>query len=1329
MSSLKKLIRNAIEDQNCFELEKLLRENPDFDLNNFTSNNLSALWIAICPSPPKSPSFDIINLLMGNQEIDPSQTYNGQTIRSYYSRLFHLDLTILDLLEDYENNYNHRQNDIVLEVDDRLRNFANHDQNVHTAVVEDSVKKCGANLYLRYAKTSEFNWLSPLSDLELWLELDGYDLNFEVPEEENIDKNTLYFTLNNKGLSYSCIDAKTKKIVSANILSQIKWNNPLTSAQLKPHISKILQAMTNQGTALKTLGLNLHSAKKSFNRILTLRRSYQCSSEVSLNGQQAMALAWLGISSANPADFVDHIDMSSNEVRDRKRLFIDTLINIQNEYGIDVTSCEGGTFNILISRLDCIHLDVKISESTPLNQEIISQKYLAFCKKNLQALLAEDPALFWHYIQYYPFGDLPIGINTSECYSEKSKKIVAFNDSTSAEFIKQIKKENQELMEEDRRTDRNPSMHMDKNELEQALINVTFMIEDSGLAFVNLIQINKLAYFYQEINRKSKAFFGFGSEIETQLIKDHMNTAMKSIMSKNPTDLELIFNDLVSSLADYPIDLFSLEKHLTPLSDSFGHFFDHLENSRKENFLKHFWSFYAKDLPRTPVDNQNDQIFWKLVKDDFFKDLSLLQEWLATMPENIAKDFIKLLIQKNYHLNYKNYSSEIYGLALNLALKEEHLLHFPLDEPLVFENQNLKGMDLSSINLQQITFKNCDLALTNILNNPTFNPEHIGTNFFDYAILSKVEDFIKENSKISLGNWLSISDKNVLILMEYLARKSYFQIANLIIQNYPDMKFYGNQGDKHLNSINVVPDINQLYESLRKVKFYFRKNVIGDEALRLNFSKAYRELADYINKRENENLIELSTAEKEKVRNTVKSLAHLINSLNFNELIDFPELPLHGDLETIGIDEELKGLLNQSTYAQIAAENNFLECILVNYYHNRLVNISITVDFICKMIAHPSLSINLFFYREGSHFNPFDLLVYSAALSGSNSSFTLLEHFLNIDNPNFSPKDLDMLRSQLFKAISKHAQTNNQNFNRLYNLFFTSKLFSLKDSNEWILNRIEFDKRFNYQYFISALFSGEFSNYFDEFSNKNPEVIQDCFEYCVNKIVQSPCFSLHSILSHKFCSIESLSFIKLKSMEYKHHLLNLICLSEEIKNKFLANKDLSNFIINNFQIEYLDDSALPEEWKFTNKREADFNNINTVHLSENLSTKIENNTQRITRFKAIYKALYEGQSSCFKHWNELVDAKDLTVEIIEKYVNDHPDSRSEKAWTLANNSKLSKDELFIETHQYSYAKSSSFLGLFRQSNFAKNYENMAAKIQQAEKGSRTETIDTLLKVL
>ncbi len=494
MSALKKILINLIENQDVEELKNFLDQNLPYDLNNVTPNKLSALWIALCPKPPKLPSYETIKLLIEGNQVDPSQLYNGQTVRSYYTQSIHKDPKIYDLLEKYENEYNYQRTNTRNIDANELQRFANHGQNVHSAVVEDAVKRSAASLHQRYVKNDEFNWEKPIDELELWLDLDGYNLSFDLPLNDNFDENTLYFHLENNSLICTCLDHKTKEIVSKPLLAPRKWKHPLTVEQLKPNFTTILDGLKNQGIALKSLEdelydslssiglkkkiipsiksqkLNLiNSAKKSLARIQILNTSHSCSADCSLTPKEAVALAWTGLTSCNPDElFFDQekADLSSDAVRGRKRLLIGTLIKIQNEYDIDNPSCVGGTFNHIIAALDYIHVDVQITEATAFSQELIDNKYLRFCKKKLEKLLREDSELFWQYIQYYPLAELPVGLKQKECSAELSRKMIKINEESLAEFTQHIKKENFKLKEEDDRTDRQPAKHMKWEELE-----------------------------------------------------------------------------------------------------------------------------------------------------------------------------------------------------------------------------------------------------------------------------------------------------------------------------------------------------------------------------------------------------------------------------------------------------------------------------------------------------------------------------------------------------------------------------------------------------------------------------------------------------------------------------------------------------------------------------------------------------------------------------------------------------------------------------------------------------------------------------------------------
>ncbi len=120
--------------------------------------------------------------------------------------------------------------------------------------------------------------------------------------------------------------------------------------------------------------------------------------------------------------------------------------------------------------------------------------------------------------------------------------------------------------------------------------------------------------------------------------------------------------------------------------------------------------------------------------------------------------------------------------------------------------------------------------------------------------------------------------------------------------------------------------------------------------------------------------------------------------------------------------------------------------------------------------------------------------------------------------------------------------------------------------------------------------------------------------------------------------------------------------------------------------------------------------------------------KKIDYFKVIYKALYEGQSSRFKNWNKLVDKVNLSQADIEKYIRKNDNSRTEKAWQLANDYDFDQDfrKLFKQVHQISFENSSNFFGFFKQNlTFEDGYKDLENKIIHAKPGSRTKIINEI----
>jgi hypothetical protein len=140
---------------------------------------------------------------------------------------------------------------------------------------------------------------------------------------------------------------------------------------------------------------------------------------------------------------------------------------------------------------------------------------------------------------------------------------------------------------------------------------------------------------------------------------------------------------------------------------------------------------------------------------------------LVNLPNELKENFLKEAFRNRYHLNYVAHEQEIVELAFDFAFREGYFSNLPLNVNITFKNRDFRGVDLSTINLQFISFKNCALHLTGISENPSFDLKHIKSNKFDYLVLWRlIYDYEKtqKNQKI-------IDDLDNIFLKEKWAQR------------------------------------------------------------------------------------------------------------------------------------------------------------------------------------------------------------------------------------------------------------------------------------------------------------------------------------------------------------------------------------------------------------------------------------------------------------------------------------------------------------------------------------------------------------------------------
>lgn len=120
--------------------------------------------------------------------------------------------------------------------------------------------------------------------------------------------------------------------------------------------------------------------------------------------------------------------------------------------------------------------------------------------------------------------------------------------------------------------------------------------------------------------------------------------------------------------------------------------------------------------------------------------------------------------------------------------------------------------------------------------------------------------------------------------------------------------------------------------------------------------------------------------------------------------------------------------------------------------------------------------------------------------------------------------------------------------------------------------------------------------------------------------------------------------------------------------------------------------------------------------------------EKVAAFRKIYTALYMAQTSFFKKRGFVpMDDKVVSLKEIQDYINTNKDTRSYKAWELAEkhykNISSGNSELLKSICQEGYAKSSSFFGLFKRT---KTNLDDAQSVADASPKTRTGTVRDIL---
>ncbi|MFC3909210.1 DUF5617 domain-containing protein [Legionella dresdenensis] len=513
-----------------------------------------------------------------------------------------------------------------------------------------------------------------------------------------------------------------------------RYGNSAFSGQTIENFIKGLKA--GQGISER----EIKAAQKACARIKsqTEDRAYAlpANQRVVLTNQQVLNLLWQAVNDTRPESFVFNADMSTAEITARKRQLVKHLAMAQTEYGEDTAACWMGTRNQIVSSMDAVHRDVAIAESLPITEESIGYQYLAYSKRQLDELAANEPALFRDYVYYYALRGLPGGAHANEPIPATVQQWLAaahdqFAREARAEYLN-AKPEKQQI---------NP---VDFDSLLTRLRDPLFMDEDGELDPQLIPELKELGGILLRLfgegltlgdNLYGDAKAGLQEKIK-EIIRGYL-----SLQTKMQAFVPEMLNDVVTCLQN-AIDTEILKKYLLSSESrkQWQTVFDCLEPEHAEALLSQLKikciPLLLGHKPLTAFSN-----FWTILTEELTEKLGVenqIVQWFQTLPASLQERFIQQLFQTHGYPLTALSESLLVSEAFGLGLQEGYLSYLKSGQRITIRDKDLRGINLSTLDLTNIELINCDLRLTRLFNNKTITKAHIEENRLDDKYLGQL---------------------------------------------------------------------------------------------------------------------------------------------------------------------------------------------------------------------------------------------------------------------------------------------------------------------------------------------------------------------------------------------------------------------------------------------------------------------------------------------------------------------------------------------------------------------------------------------------------------
>ncbi|MFC3909196.1 DUF5617 domain-containing protein [Legionella dresdenensis] len=459
-------------------------------------------------------------------------------------------------------------------------------------------------------------------------------------------------------------------------------------------------------------------------------RSYRVTDNqtVVLTNSQVLDLLWQAVNDPDPAHFLAGVEMTAEEIENRKKRLLTHLADTQREYGHNNPACWMGTRNQIVSSMDATHIDVAISSQLPLDGEKVGYAYLVFCRDELAALEQSNPALFWNYVDVFIIRN---GCDVNFEDNSIPDDLKTWRKEAHDRFVRRMTEQNANLRE---------ALRMSPEELKGLLASFkNYTGSDGEYIALNDSQHEPLRLFgslYMKLTTVQSVRDLFKLPLE------ELTAAIHQVIAKGlqtPLTSLQIVTQITVYLTQQLKPATKLKKLVTGHESSGQEWqanFIHWSEEQKESWLTRNCAVFVTYLTQGKHVSNTPDTFHALLAEEWAEAYPTLKAWLDTLTPELRKQFVSEMLAHKRAYPFQASDEQFFtDLAFGFGLEHGYLQHMVVNQITTIKNRDLRGVDLSTINLLRIMFENCNLCLTGILRNATITPEHVATNHFDLDYL------------------------------------------------------------------------------------------------------------------------------------------------------------------------------------------------------------------------------------------------------------------------------------------------------------------------------------------------------------------------------------------------------------------------------------------------------------------------------------------------------------------------------------------------------------------------------------------------------------------